>query len=251
MLNLLRADFYKLKRSKSFFISLGILVLIVAYILIDFKSSAHLKEQLSPSTWHWIYMFFAEKSFLPYFIPLLQAIFITMLISGEYSSGTIKDPVSLGFSRGKIYLSKLVTVSVGTLLLMLAAVLTIGVLSPLVFGFYGSFSMVDLMELVRMLLIQGLLYTAYGSLLLMIAFLIKNTGGTMAFSILFSAIYGSLGSFFGEGVLGRMLLMSHFTLNAVPQPQGSDMGIALSVALGYLILFSGIGGFMFKKQDIK
>lgn len=251
MLNLLRADFYKLRRSKSFYICLVLTVLLVAYIIIDFSSSAHIKEQLSPSTFHWIYMLFEEKAFLPYFIPVFQAIFITMLITNEYSAGTIKDSVSLGFSRTKIYMSKLITVSVGTVLLILVAIFTTGITSVFVFGIYGSFSMNDLLLLVRMLLIQLLLYTAYGSVFLMIASLIKNIGGTMAFSIFFSLIIGSLSSVFGDSYIGRALLIMNFSPTAVPHPQAVDIRIAIVVASTYLILCTGIGGFIFRKQDIK
>lgn len=251
MLNLLRADFYKLRRSKSFFICMGILALVVAYIIIDFSSSAHIKEQLSPSTFHWIYMMFKEKAFLPYFIPVFQAIFITMLITNEYSTGTIKDSVSLGFSRAKIYMSKLITVSVGSVLMMLVAIFFTGITSLFVFGIYGSFSMYDLLLLLRMFLIQSLLYTAYASIFLMITFLIKNIGGTMAFSIFFSLILGSLGSLVGESYLGRILLIMNFSPTAVPHPQAVDIRIAIAAGLSYLILFSGIGGITFKKQDIK
>lgn len=251
MFNLLRADFYKLRRSKSFFICLVILALFVAYIIIDFSSSAHIKEQLSPSTFHWIYMLFKERAFLPYFIPLFQAIFITMLITSEYSAGTIKDSVSLGFSRRKIYISKLITVSVGSILMMLVAIFFTVITSIFVFGIYGSFSTYDLLLLVRMLLIQAMLYTAYGSVFLMIAFLIKNIGGTMAFSIFFSLILGSLGSVVGNSYLGRALLLMNFPPTAVPHPQAVDIRIAITVALSYLILCLGIGGFTFKRQDIK
>lgn len=251
MLNLLRADFYKLKRSKSFFICLLMSVLLVAYIIIDFSSSAHIKEQLSPSTFHWIYMLFNEKAFLPYFIPLFQAIFITMLITNEYSTGTVKDSVSLGFSRIKIYISKLITVSVGSILMMIVAILTTAITSIFVFGIYGYFSMYDLLLIARMFLIQVLLYTAYGSLFLMIAFLIKNIGGTMVFSIFFSLMIGSLGSVVGDGYLGRILLLMNFSPTAVPHPQVLDISIAIAVALSYLIFCTGVGGLTFNKQDIK
>lgn len=251
MINLLRADFYKLRRSKSFYICLGILAVVVVYIIIDFRSSAQIKEELSASTFHWIYMLFKERAFLPYFIPLLQAIFISMLITSEYSTGTIKDSVSLGFGRSKIYMSKLITVSAGSIIMMIVAVFTTGITSIFVFGIYGSFSMYDLLLLIRMLLIQGLLYTAYGSIFLMIAFLIKNIGGTMAFSIFFSLIIGSLGSVVGNGYLGRTLLLMNFSPTAVPNPRAVDMRIAIAVALSYLILCLGIGGLAFKKQDIK
>jgi ABC-2 type transport system permease protein len=251
MLNLLRADFYKLRRSKSFFICLLMNAIYVTYIIIDFGSSAHIKEQLSPSTFHWIYMLFKEKAFLPYSIPVFQAIFITMFITNEYSTGTIKDSVSLGFSRRKIYMSKLITVSVGSILIMLAAIFLTVITSIFVFGIYGYFSMYDFLLFIRMFLIQSLLYTAYGSVFLMIAFLIKNIGGTMAFSIFFSLILGSLGSLVGNSYFGRILLLMNFSPTAVPHPQSVDISIAIAAALSYLILCSGIGGFTFIKQDIK
>lgn len=251
MLNLLSADFYRLKRSKSIYICLGIIALFVAYVIMDFSSSSYIKEKLSPSTFHWIYMFFHEKSFLPYFVPMLQAIFISMLVTSEYSTGTIKDAASLGYSRTHIYLSKLITVSVGTISIMLVAVLTALITSIFVFGIYGTFTDNDLLLMLRMFIIQILLYTAYGSIFLMLTFLIKNVGGTMAFNIFFSLIIGSLGSLVGNSYFGRILLLMNFSPTAVPHPQAIDVRIAIIVALSYLILSTGIGGVTFYKQDIK
>ena len=251
MLNLLAADFYKLRRCKSFYICLGILAAVVAYIIIDFGSSSHMKEQLSPNTFHWIYMIFKEKAFLPYFMPVLQAIFITMLITSEYNMGIIKDSVSLGFSRTKIYMSKLITISVGSIFMMFIAILFTVITSTFVFGIYGSFSMSDLLLACRMISIQALLYTAYGSIFLMIAVLIKNIGGTMAFTIFSSLILGSLSSIIGNSYVGRILLLMNFSPVAMPHPQVKDIWIAIAAALAYLILCSGVGGFTFKKQDIK
>jgi len=148
-------------------------------------------------------------------------------------------------------MSKLITVSVGSIIMMIVAIFATGITSVFVFGIYGSFSMYDLILLTRMLLIQGLLYTAYGSVFLMIAFLIKNIGGTMAFSIFFSLILGSLGSVVGNSYFGRILLLMNFSPNAVPHPQVVDIKIGVAIALSYLILCSSIGGLTFKKQDIK
>ncbi len=111
--------------------------------------------------------------------------------------------------------------------------------------------MVDLLLLVRMFLIQALLYTAYGSIFLMIAFLIKNIGGTMAFSIFFILILGSIIGNSSWG--GRILLLMDFSppTSIPPHPQAVDIRITTAVALSNLVICSGIGGFIFKKQDIK
>jgi ABC-2 type transport system permease protein len=251
MLNLLRSDFYKLKRSKSYYICLGIIALFVAYIISDFSSSKHIKEELSPSTFHWIYMLFQERAFLPYFVPLLQSIFITMLITTEYATGTIKDPVSLGFSRSKIYLSKLSMVSLATIFMLLLAIIVSGLTSILVFGFYGTFTFLDMLLFIRMFLIQIVLYTAYASLFLLISFLIKNIGGTMAFTIIFSLVLGSLASMVGNSLIGRILLIMNFSPTALPHPSQTDLMLAMVVAISYLILTTGIGLYIFNKRDIK
>lgn len=251
MRNLLKADLYKLKRSKSFIICLITIALFVTYVILDFSSSAHRKEQLSQSTFHWIYTLFNEKAFLPYFIPLLQSIFITMLITNEYSTGTIKDSVSLGYNRIKVYLSKLITISIATFIMMFIAIFFIGITSIFVFGIYGNFTFFDLLLMIRMFLIHGLLYTSYASIFILIAYLIKNIGATMAFSIFFSLILGSLGTLLGSSSIGRALLLMNFSPTGVPHPQIIDIIIAILVALSYLIICSVIGIYLFKKQDIK
>jgi ABC-2 type transport system permease protein len=111
--------------------------------------------------------------------------------------------------------------------------------------------MYDFLLFVRMFLIQALLYTAYGSIFLMTAFLIKNIGGTMAFNVFFSLILSSLSSMVGDSYLGRILLLMNFSPTAMPHPLAKDISIAIAAALSYLILCGGIGGFIFKKQDIK
>jgi ABC-2 type transport system permease protein len=47
------------------------------------------------------------------------------------------------------------------------------------------------------------------------------------------------------------MLLMNFSPTAMPNPQAVDIRIAIAVALSYLILCFSIGGFTFKKQDIK
>ena len=255
MINLLKGDFYKLKRSKSFYICtsicVGLIAFFAAYIAIDYASFEKLKEQVYLSTFAWIYLPFNETSFLPTFMPIFQAIFITMFVTSEYTSGTIKDGVSLGYSRTKIYLSKLITVSVGSIIMMLAAIFSTGLAAILIFGIYGSFSINDLLQLVRMAGISGLLFIGFAGIFLMVGTLVKNMGHSMAINICIVIFLGFIVSGAGDTVWGRIWLLMNFAPNAVPQPEIAGIKMAIAVALTYLTGCSCIGAFSFRKQDIK
>ncbi len=71
----------------------------------------------------------------------------------------------------------------------------------------------------------------------------------MAFSIFFILILGSIigNSSWGE----EFYCLWIFPPTSIPHPQAVDIRITTAVALSNLVICSGIGGFIFKKQDIK
>lgn len=251
MIQLLKSDFYKLKRQKSFYVCLLVVVLYMAYIPIDFQSSVDRLEQISPSTIEWVYLMFKEQSFLPYVMTIVQSIFITLSVTYEYDSGTIKDPIALGFNRIKIYLSKLIVLSAATWIIMLAGVLTTIFSVSIVFGIYGSFGFIDGIWMLRMLLLQGLLFCGYTSIYLVLAMLIKKSGVSMAFNLIFSFILVSLPSIIRSFSWSRLFLPMNFEPIAMPQPILSDIYLVAGIAVLYLLITNIFGVFIFIKQEIK
>lgn len=251
MLNLLRSDFYKLKNSKAFYVAAGFIAIFVTFLIIDFGSSAHIKEQYYPSTFHWIYLPFSENAFLPIFLPFAQGIFITMFITGEYNHRTVREPVALGYSRMKIYLSKWITISVATLIILLLAVILTGISAIFVFDLYGTFTIIDFWQLLRMLFIQVILFLAFASLFQMIAVLLKNMGVVMAVSIFLVILLNSSAMGFINSIVGKALLIMNFAVNAVEEPSVENMVTAIIIGLSYILITNVVGITGFQRQDLK
>ena len=117
MLNYIRAEFYKLLRRKYTYIALGIFLLLEGILVAG-------------------YVFHNSHSYLTYFaeaIPFIVSMgaigFCTCLLTadivfaGQYKNSTLKNEVSFGLSRTRIYLGKLI---VQTLLSILYMVIMIG-----------------------------------------------------------------------------------------------------------------------------
>ncbi|KON87987.1 hypothetical protein AF332_14920 [Sporosarcina globispora] len=252
MLNLLRADFYRLKRSKPLYICSAAVGIFTALVMINtIFPLVENKETIYPNTLQWIYLLFNESGLLPTSITIFQAIFITMFITTEFNTGTIRDSVSLGYGRIKIFTSKLITVFSGSIIMMFAAIISTLIVSILVLGVYGSFIVNDLFQLALMMLVEGLLFMAFASVFVMIAFIIKNTGGAMSVSICLILFFDFAVSGAQDGLWRYLWLLMNISPVAVPNPEIDSIKIAITVAFSYLIVCIAIGGFVFNKQDIK
>jgi len=112
MLNLIRADFYRIFRGKAFWITLIVLItiLVISSFIGAFNTGMmnataeelrYLTDDLSGS-FNQLYQMAYADSFFYFFLPIL-VIFIT----ADFSGGTVKNILARGGSRTKYYLSKL------------------------------------------------------------------------------------------------------------------------------------------------
>lgn len=127
--NLLRADFFRLWRSKSFWacmifqVGSGVFVPVSCYLYAirnPFPSSQHLDEEL--------------LSFLP-FLCILSALFCALFIGTEYSDGCVRNKLVVGHYRWAIYLSLLVACTTGSLLMCVGYILPYLAVGTPLFGF--------------------------------------------------------------------------------------------------------------------
>lgn len=127
MRNLISANFYRLLRSKVFYIGILAAVVMEVYTLLTGYKSI-LLENLG-----------LEKSF--FFYPLLLVIempaFCGLFFGAEYSGGTLRSKLVAGTARWKIYLSNLISSAVASLIFSSTAIVTgLAVGFPLVGGFH-------------------------------------------------------------------------------------------------------------------
>ncbi|WP_433941536.1 ABC transporter permease [Paenibacillus lautus] len=248
MLNLLRAEGYKLRRSKLFYITLGCVVILTVIAVLQSSIGAEPDKGSGQANLVLrVYYPFHEVGLLPSMLPAFQAVFITMFLTAEFGTGTIRDAVVLGYRRVPIYLSKLAIASFGSVVMLAAALFSAFAAAFLVVGRSALFSFTELLALLRSMSVLVLLFLAFASLFVMLAFLIRNTGGTMAVCLGVILVCG----FAVSGAGRNWWPMMHISNVAVPNPDGGAIRWAVFVAFVYLSGCSIAGGILFSKQDIK
>jgi len=143
--SLLRADFYKLKRSKSFWICSLVGVAFAVLMVIGTNASINRLMAADPTSPGYATAqamhaaasaVWAIPSFLSQnFIVLLAGIFASVFITAEFGNGTIKNTVSRGSERVTVLLSKFVTSGVASLFIFAVSILTLVVAGSIAWGF--------------------------------------------------------------------------------------------------------------------
>lgn len=187
------------------------------------------------------------------FIPLMIAVFVCIYTTNEFSYGTIKNILAVGNKKMSFYFSKLITISLSSVIIFLSIVLAAFAAGSFLFGFGSKIS--DVARLFQTLALQLLLHTAYASIFFMIAALIKNTGVSIAVSV-------------GALIFNKMLLeaadwlfktgtsIQSFSLGVnisaltVPSPTINMIAKALLVGLACIIASTVAGSLISSRRDV-
>lgn len=122
---LLRANFYRLWRSASFWVS--VLVMAAAAV---FELAVSYPHRGQPGILDNRYMLFVLMS------GVILSAFCSLFVGAEYSDGTLRNKVAVGHSRAAVYLADLITCSVAGVLVCLGYILPMTLAGvPLLGGF--------------------------------------------------------------------------------------------------------------------
>jgi ABC-type transport system involved in multi-copper enzyme maturation permease subunit len=261
--NLLSAEFFKLFRRKSFYICLAILLVLIVIFGIATKvlleSEAMPAEQLEQISMAAADMSGAKQLAATFAdsdtFSLILAIFVSLFICTDYSSGTIKNTCSRGYSRFKIYLSKLVVAWFVAAVYIVLSVIT----RYLVYGTLFEFGTVTSGMMKEFLVICGtemLIYMALTSIFVFISTLTKVSGIAIAVNVslsMFVALILQLLDMFSD----LNINFSNYWLVSVGA-EISRFNIAEGVIIRivmvsgvYLAVFLALGFSLFQKEDIK
>ena len=103
MRNLLSAGFARLWRNKAFYLSLGALFLLAAFTMLNFSRQA--MADTSGYSFYLEHHYFDAAVYSGIFI----AAFMGLFISVDYSDGTLRNKLIIGYTRTAVYLSHLIT----------------------------------------------------------------------------------------------------------------------------------------------
>jgi hypothetical protein len=184
MTNLLCSDFYRLFKSKSFYICTAVAMFFMGLSIFIVKWAATMtsKEEggAAVSMMYKDGITYGITSFASSNVQLILSIIIAIFVTSEFTYGTMKNVVSKGFSKVQIYFSKLITMIAATLIIIFATVLTGTVCAAIITGKLGAVSP----EVLKIIGIETLLNTARASLFVLVAFLVRNLGGAIAINII-------------------------------------------------------------------
>lgn len=184
MTKLLSANFIRLWKSKLFWIAEAIMVVIPVLSVINFYIENHKYTDIEPE--YAEDLLFANGVFIFFII----AVFIGIFIGTEYSDGTVRNKLIVGHTRSAIYLSNLIVCSVFSVIAQfsyMAAVLGLGL--PLL----GS-SGVSLKLLVKYSVYDFAAIIAVTAIILLVSMLIQNksTASVLAIILTIICLFGAM-----------------------------------------------------------
>lgn len=289
MQNLLRSDFYKLKRAKPFWVCVILCVSIALITIVANKAALELIRNMPEAIGQDIqsnienaqnetvfgitssqtgisdienasgYAYIAEAFGSGEIFPILLCIFCCLFITREFSQRTIQNSIAVGKSRYHAYISKLITLFVGTLILQCVYWISHVVLASLFFGFGTVLDVEKVLAILRMICLQSLLNAGAASLFIMLAFVMRGTGVTLSVGItgfMFVRVLLQVGGF----LLGKALnmnvnldaawLTSNMTLaGSFDLSTSETLRIAL-VGIAYIVLPACVGARVFAMRDL-
>ena len=191
---LLKFEFRKLFRQKSFYICGAIMLGLILLSAITMNLMNEISQSLIEVTdevtvtsdlysgLSGLYMLSTALSNSNFTIVFV--VFISLFVCSDYSNGTLKNVIARGYGRIPIYASKyLVSLVAATIYTIFCWV--IGFLSGTAFWGVGSLPANETtMNFVIILLVQLLSVYAYTSMFFLISALLKKTGGSIAVGII-------------------------------------------------------------------
>lgn len=289
MSNLLKSDFYKLFKMKSFYvccivaIAIGGITIALNCALNDMMTSAIDEMGVIGSDYSTINLKMLVPSLLSpsgsSIVPgdwfILVMIGVSLFVTTEYNSGTLKNIVARGFKREYIFLSKLVVCIIEALIIAFCFAVSCVILGMIFLGMPSDgLNSSFVTELIVTYGVDILIIAGYTSFIAMLAYLIRTTGGTIASTlcihylipmvIMMCNVATLMSESESESSMSVMMSYQSNQYGDIAYYWIGTLGITVSesytngtiyipilVALAYIVASCGIGLAVFKKRDVK
>lgn len=264
MLNILKSDFYKLRKSKAFWIC-TFLCIAFAFLMVSALQVGITRAIANPNDPELAQMLemqpqlsgvFAVTTFLPMgFNIIFVGVFIAIFVSSEFAFGTMKNTLSRGAERIKVFFSKFVVCGSAALVMLLAFIATLLTAGSIMWGFDPG-GIATYSGLLGIVLLQALMIIAFTALFVFISMTMRGTGGAIATNIICvtmaSTLLSAISMLFGGAInLSDYWLMWGVEKLAAISPPSGDIWQGIFIALGWGIASMVIGSVLFKKIDVK
>jgi ABC-type transport system involved in multi-copper enzyme maturation permease subunit len=259
-MNIVKSEFYKLKKSKIFVICMLCCALLAVFsvILANAMQSGVMRrgmEVAAETTGTLTGVSLLEQTLGMDFLPTIFAVFVSIFVASEFASGAMKNYVSKGYSRMKIYLSKWLVCSVAVMAMYLINIVLACAIGSVIWGFDPS-GQASLSSIAGMVLIEAFLLLAYTSVFVFLSVFLRSSGASIAVNIcavsLFSTLLMLTTFITGDSItLSNYWISSNVSALATLTPDSGAISQGLIVGFVYLVGCTILGAMLFQKKDIK
>lgn len=266
MLNLLRADFYRIKKDIVLIIALILLVIFAlmlpllyyAMSIVGGDSLAELEAIGMSISFSGKSVFVSSMSLTNNF-GLILPVLIGILVCRDFTTGTVRNKIISGHSKASVYLSHAVSAAAtGAALFALYSLLSLA-FGVLILGYGSEFNSGELIYLIKTLLMGILIFAAVISLAVFFSAITRNTGVTIVlqiFSSLFIMVLGTVPMMLPNvpGWLENLLKFNPaYQINVVASGTVSNeiFIISLISSAAYIAILTLAGTLIFRKADQK
>ncbi|MGN1295649.1 MAG: ABC transporter permease subunit [Bacilli bacterium] len=269
MKRLLKADFYRILKSK---LTIAALIIIVAFVLINNFSYLFLKNMLESefeSDPSMSSLFSARSFFVQSFsstnnVGLLIPIFTSIIMCSDFSSGTLRNKIITGHKRSDILLSSFITGAVYNVVLILLYSLLNLLLGTLLFGYGTDFNGEQFLLILKELWAGCLQYIYLSSLITLLAFAIKKVSLTIILQFVVQLVFDGfllvaslLQTFDIPKIFQKLnLIIPINPVNEMISSSGASLAnttllVGTISTIIFIVINIIVGNVIFKESDIK
>ena len=264
MPNILKSDFYKMTKSRVFWICfiISIVLGLIFAIALQQTMNAALRDDVvrdageilamvpdAAGTW----LLGLGFSMNPHLISI--AAFTAIFVSKEFDNGTIKNTLSRGLSRTKTFYSKFFVSSTAAIFMLFAFMTATLVGGTMAWGFDPN-GIATASGIISMVLTQSLLAVAFVAVFVFVSMTLRGAGGSIAVCTasvtLMPSILGAISMMLGNAINFEEFWLGEAVTNlATVTPASTDITNGIILALAWCAVSILVGVTLFKKIDVK
>lgn len=265
MLNLLKADLFILRKSKVFKISLGLMIVIIVGFSFTFSFNDRVFEVSNIIRHNRMYGFAIGKvaenkdyinflrSSLGYtiFICVVMIFIVVDLVVSRYNNGTLRNTISYGHNRYKIYISNMLSIIIGVLAIALISIILSMVLLTILFIPDVRIKKLDVTTISNVTITWTIIMVAMTSFYIMISTIVKNKTIITTWGVCF-IVFISYSLFDKISLRMQSKIPIYMILDICGQPQNNTkLGIFIINSIIIFLISTIIGCIVFSNQEIK
>ena len=196
----------------------------------------------------------AQIMFAGFYIYIF-AVFTSLFVASEFQYGTIKNMLSRGAGRTKVFFSKVIVCISANLVMLAIFICTVLIVGTVLWGFdpngIGAFS-----GLFAMIPLQAFMIIAYSILFTSTSIAIKGMVSAITVNLaslmIFTVLLNSVSALFSKSfTLADYWIGSSVMDLATLTPSVEDIVHGLIIAVAWSVMSATVGILLFKKADVK